>query len=84
VFSYRGDVVNVILAILIGSLSLVLLGPEMQGMSLIIYYKRLNIICLVLELSHMLREGRERSENGGDDSGESEHDIEKDNGLCVP
>jgi hypothetical protein len=55
-----GDVVNVILAILIRSLSLALLGPEMQGMSLIIYYKRLNIICLVLELSHMLREGRKK------------------------
>jgi hypothetical protein len=55
-----GDVVNVILAILIRSLSLVLLGPEMQGMSLIIYFKRLNIICLVLELSHMLREGRKK------------------------
>jgi ATP-binding cassette subfamily B (MDR/TAP) protein 1 len=39
-----GDVVNVILAILIGSFSLVLLGPEMQGMSLIIFYKRSNLI----------------------------------------
>jgi uncharacterized protein YhhL (DUF1145 family) len=74
-----GDVVNVILAILIRvrSLSLVLLGPEMQSMSLIIYYERLNIICLVLGLSHMLREGekkkkRKRSENDGDDSEESE------------
>ena len=50
-----GEVVNVFLAILIGSFSLVLVGPEMQGTSLMIVYiyKRLNLICLVFEaISH--------------------------------
>ena len=53
VFPYSataGDVVNVFLAILIGSFSLVLLGPEMQGTALIIIYKRLNLIFFGLKL----------------------------------
>ena len=56
-----GDVVNVFLAILIGSFSLVMLGPEMQGTSLIKVYKRLNLIFLVSELSQMLKQQRPSS-----------------------